>query len=193
MKKLIVIISLCFLFGACKTLEKSPIPASGTKSISTSGETPMRVELAAANKTSIAFAYKLAIKAASDYTHTFAKSVRIRISNDQWHDSKTRRIRGVILDICRDARNTSERETYNKDFEIPYTHCSDGSGFCYEQQLATLGVDVDEITAKYVSQDNVTECRQEIAVVVDDQWLVDPVNGTHNFKFDVREGQATTN
>jgi hypothetical protein len=99
------------------------------------------------------------------------------------------KVSAVIVDHCGDPRVGSAFElaaTCTLAAGTPGTYVvSMNARNCKEAERAdnvdshfpdTL-VDFSDVSGEDV------RCSQEIAVVVNDKWLTDPINGTHNFKF----------
>lgn len=81
---------------------------------------------------------------------------------------------------------------------LNYSNCVDGPSYAPETKESEQSISLTSSQREFVgrfSQDLPTSysgrasCRktyrQEIAVVVDDTWLTDPINGTHNFHIDL--------
>jgi hypothetical protein len=171
--------------AACGAHPEGAAPASSAAASTTSSETRV-VRLRAEDQTDITLTYAVGERVGSSDRHQFATDVVIDIANDAWRIGNVgggRAVRVVLLSECRPDGGGAEGEWYNQQIDIPYTELQSGSGFGYEQQLAGLGDAVDQVPMGMTSIAGMNACRQEIAVVVDGVWLVDPVNGTHNFQF----------
>jgi hypothetical protein len=149
--------------------------------------TEKQVDLAATDGTRISLHYMVGEDVSSSDRHTFAKQNVLRVENPSWISgaSANKNIRAVLLAFCTPSGMGAEMPAYQQQLDVSYTHLSSGAGFGYEVQLATLGQQVDHVPMFMTSIAGANHCRQELAVVVDGTWLVDPVNQTHNFRFDL--------
>lgn len=121
-----------------------------------------------------------------DSRHIIARNFVLRVDNPQYMTGRS--IRAVLLSYCRGIVTSAEYEEYNHQFDVPYATLSSGSGFGYELQTAWQASNANEIRVKASYRNGeTTTCRQELAVVVDGRWLTDPINESHNFKFNLEQ------
>jgi hypothetical protein len=86
------------------------------------------------------------------------------------------RVRAVLINECRDKNSGYvERRGEQVDLQMSYRNMT------FTRYLDNECLELK----KWRHGEHVTNCKQEIAVVVDGDWLTDPVNGTHNFHFEM--------
>ncbi len=101
-----------------------------------------------------------------------SKDVVVTLSNpsfsgDEWAS-------GVFMNVCTDRRTGEEnyQDVIWADLEW--------SGSAFESKAY-------EIVFDHTDSSGSRECRQELAAVVNGYWMTDPVNGTHNFEYLMRD------
>lgn len=178
MKNLLLSLTLSTLIGACGSgTSTSNVSASATTS-------PKEIALRSTEGTNILLTYDTAEVTTPSERITNATDVTINVSNDTWSGAPAGRlVRAVLLDLCHSSGNGAEFEILNRQIDLPYTHLSSGSGFGYEVQLNTLGDAENHMEIGRITIAGARTCRQELALVIDGVWATDPINGSHNFKF----------
>jgi hypothetical protein len=145
------------------------------------------VHLTATDNTQVSLRYRVAEDLGQSDRHTYATDITLGVDNSAWHPGGPggRSIRAVLLSYCAPSGGAAEVLAYEEQLDVSYTQLQGGSGFGFELQLATLGDEVDRIPMYMTSIAGANHCREEISVVVDGVWLEDPINHTHNFRFDL--------
>ena len=154
-------------------------------------EGPHALALRSTDGTDIRLSYTLSTTTGSSDTITNASNVVITVDNDAWHVGNIgfgQQIRAVLLGYCRPSGGGSEVAHYNQQFDVPYTHLQSGSGWGYEAQLNAYAPEISSFAVRFVGIAGACIYRQELAVVVNGQWLTDPLNGSHNFNMDMMQG-----
>jgi hypothetical protein len=86
------------------------------------------------------------------------------------------RVRTVLINQCLNKQSGFERRVGQQvDLTMSYRNMT-FSRYLGEECL---------VLKKWRSGEHVENCTQELAVVVDGDWLTDPINGTHNFLFEM--------
>lgn len=137
-----------------------------------------RAGLRAQDKTEIVFTYEIEEIVGSSERRQFATDVSLKVQNSAWNKvSGARKVRAVLLGFCRSSRGGAEYAVFDEQFDVPYA--SEG----YEVRVPQSADDRLVLGVQSIS--GAAICRQEIALSVDESWMVDPVNGTHNFQLNL--------
>jgi hypothetical protein len=108
-----------------------------------------------------------------------AKAISITLTNAA--TPRTAAARAVLINVCTDAADPSEPFSEAVQCDLAY------AGGSFRARVGP-GCDLSDYGSSFTlyssTAGGTTEtCTQQIAVVVNGTWLVDPINGTHNFNF----------
>jgi hypothetical protein len=140
---------------------------------------PREIELTSAENTRVSLAYTTHTvypNGAGGRTVT-VDSLAVKLSGGLSDFVKSARV--VVLSVCRSE--ATGRDYWFPPAQIELEFEQNGNG---ESGLTGVLGDSDRDDKPIVlksSYRSSTECRNEIAVTVNDRWLTDPINGTHNF------------
>jgi hypothetical protein len=145
---------------------------------------PEAVNLASADGRTIAFTYGAQqIQVDGDSTTHTASNVAITVGNV----GSASTVRVVVIDLCGDPRVGSAFQLVDAcdlargddgTFRASMRSCQETErADNVDSHFPDVLVDFSDVSGEDV------RCRQQVAVVVDGQWLTDPINGSHNFNF----------